>query len=228
MIAIFDSQHPKIIFSIREEYKGDAKQLEFELIYGHRCPICGNVIQALFKTPKPINLWPYEATAILSSGTKNAGEIRRIIPDDKSKYGDSCYESTFHLAGGGSQKIRLKNHIMRVRVLEKMDYTGEGLFEVGERCCPKTGIFSVRKDLLMKDLCLFSMMLNQKVNMYNLPDIEAVIPNGIDNKIGQTVKAIGNAPPVVLVDRTMVVHGFTFYLEPRLEQYKKEAVKKTV
>ena len=227
MIQLVESKTPYIRFTKRKGFKGSVKPLELELVYGHRCPVCGNVMQALFKTEAPVSLWPYEETAVLSQGTKNAGELLKTLPNEKSEYGDSCYESDFQLAGGvGSQKIRLKNHIMRSRALADRQFTGEGLFEVGERCCMKTGIFSIRQDLLVKDFCLFSMMQGVKIPLYNLPNIDQII-TGTDDKIGRLVNAVGNAPPVILVERTSLIHGFNFYLEPRLEPYlKKKAITK--
>ena len=226
MIQLTNNQTtPKLILTKRNSFKGEVKNLEFPLVYGHTCPVCKNVMQALFKTPTPINLWPYEETDVLSQGAKNAGELLKTLPNNKSDYGESCYEVSFHPAGGGSQKIRLKNHIMRVRALAERQLTGEGLFEVGERCCPKTGIFSVKQSLLIKDFCLFSMVQSAKLNLYNLPNIDQII-KGDDDTIGRLVTAIGEAPPVIILDRGRLVAGFNFYVEPRLEQYKKKATGK--
>jgi hypothetical protein len=133
-----------------------SQTLERELIYAHKCPVCNNIMQAYFKTPTPINLWPYEETTILSQGEKNGGEVLKIIPNNQSTSNETCYKSDFDKIEGGHQKIVLKNHIVRQRVIAERKYTGEGIWEVGERPCFWTGVFTLREDLLVKDLLLHS------------------------------------------------------------------------
>jgi len=219
-----EAQDPlnKIIFEPRAGFtrgSGAAPSLEFPLVYGHRCPYCSNVIQALFKAPKMFNLWPYEETVLLSQGEKNSGEIRKVFPDDKTRFGKSCYRMDFSPAEGGSVKLTLKNHILRHQAIKDRQYTGEGLWEVGEKACMKTGVFALREDLLVKDFLLFSQIQEAEIQQYNIPPVRDLIPE-TDTQF-KLVPAVGVAPPVILVERQSLVYGFHYQTRPRMQAYKK-------
>lgn len=213
----------RIIFEPRPGFtrgKGAAPELEFPLIYGHRCSYCSNVIQALFKAPRVFSLWAYEETTILSQGEKNSGEIRKTYPDDKTKHGKSCYRIDYSPAEGGSVKITLKNHIMRHCTISERKYNGEGLWEVGERPCTKTGIFALREDLLVKDFLLFSQLGDVEIAQHNIPPVRELIPEtDTDFKL---IPSVGVAPPVILVDRQSLVYGFHYHTRPRIQPYRKQ------
>lgn len=206
------SSKNKIVFEPRAGFtrgRGAAPELEFPLIYGHRCPYCGNVIQALFKAPRTFSLWPYEETVLLSQGEKNSGEIRKVFPDDKTKHGKSLYNMEFSPAEGGSIKLTLANHLVKHRAMSHREVNGEGLWETGkERPCTKAAIFSLREDLLLKDFLLFSQMVDYEIVKYNLPKISELILENDTNF--RQVPAIGTAPPVILVDRQSFIYGFHY------------------
>lgn len=211
----------RIVFEPRPGFgrgRGSAPKLDFPLIYGHRCNYCNNVIQALFKAPREFSLWPYEETKLLSQGEKNAGEVRTIYPDDKTKYGKSCYRVDSNDAEGGSIKITLKNHIVRNSALVERKFNGEGLWEVGERPCTRIGIFSLREDLLIKDWLLFSQMDEAERSKYNLPSIKELIPESNTNF--SLINAIGTAPPVILVERTSLTYGFHYQIKPLITPFR--------
>jgi hypothetical protein len=213
----------KIIFEPRGGFsrgRAAAPTLEFPLIYGHRCPYCGNVIQALFKAPREFSLWPYEETILLSQGEKNSGEIRKTFPDDKTQYGKTCYRMNFSPAEGGSIKLTLKNHVMRHASLSLREVNGEGLWEPGEKPCTKAAIFSLREDLLVKDFLLFSLMVDYEVSKYNIPKAKDLIPENDTNFRVET--AVGQAPPVILVDRTSFVYGFHYQTRRLMTNYRKQ------
>lgn len=193
--------------------------LEFPLIYGHKCPKCGNIIQALFKAPKAFSLWPYEETTILSQGEKNSGETLKTYPDDKTRTGKSCYKTDFRAPEGGSVKITLKNHIMRHQSIETRDFNGAGLWEEGEKPCTHSGIFSLREDLLVKDFLLFGQLSILDVNKYNLPSAAELVPPG--DKLFTSVPAVGIAPPVILVEKQPLVYGYHHETSNRLTKYIK-------
>lgn len=213
----------KIIFEPRPGFtrgKGQAPSLEFPLLYGHKCQKCGNVIQGLFKAPKMFNLWPYEETVLLSQGEKNSGELRKIYPDEKTKFGKSCYKMAFSPAEGGSIKITLRNHIMNHKAIVERKFDGEGLWEAGyERPCTHAGVFALREDLLLKDFLLFSNIDDYELPKYNIPPIQNVIP--IDDTTFITIPAIGIAPPVILVERQSMVYGFHYAMRQRMTPYRK-------
>jgi hypothetical protein len=149
---------PKITFSPRPGFQKSHVAKEFDLIYGHVCPVCGNVITAVFKTESEIPLFPYEETTILSKGEKNAGDVLKIIPNDKNS--TTCYNVEFLKTESGSvQKLLMKNHIMRPIASQERftidvnsGQSGKAVWEAGEDACLMTGVFSEREDLLVKDL----------------------------------------------------------------------------
>ena len=214
----------KIIFSPRGGFtrgRGAAPTLEFPLLYGHKCPYCSNVIQALFKAPRTFNLWPYEETVLLSQGEKNSGEIRKVFPDEKTKYGKSLYNMEFSPAEGGSVKLTLANHMVKPRVLSHREVNGEGLWEAGkERPCIKAAIFSLREDLLVKDFLLFSQMVDYEISKYNIPKAAELIPEADTNF--RQVPAVGLAPPVILVDRQSFIYGFHYQTRRLMTNYRKQ------
>lgn len=226
-----ETQDPinKIIFEPRAGFtRGERKtpELEFPLIYGHRCQFCNNVIQALFKAPRLFSLWPYEETVILSQGEKNAGEIRKIFPDDKAKYGKSCYRMDFNASEGGSVKITLKNHIMRHSCVKEHSYDGAGLWEVSEKVCIWAGIFSLREDLAIKDWLLFSQLGDgtrsdgdNEISKYKLPAIKDLILDTDTNF--KLVPSVGVAPPVILVERQNFLYGFHYQTRKIMAPFKK-------
>lgn len=213
----------KIVFEPRPGFTRGAKAaltLEFPLIYGHRCPYCHNVIQALFRAPKTFSLWPYEETVLLSQGEKNSGEMRKTYPDEKTKAGKSCYRVDFSPAEGGSIKLMLKNHLMRHQAISERKFDGEGLWEVGERPCTRAGIFSLREDLLVKDFLLFSQISEFEIPKYTIPPVKELIHE--DDANFKVVPAVGIAPPVILVERTSFVYGFHYVTRPKMNAYKKQ------
>src|ERR1035438_10078802 len=94
----------RIRFTPRPWFKDDERvpHLELNLVYGHRCPTCGNVIQACFLTEKPIDLWYYEETAFVAKGEKTYGDLLKVVPNEESKPGHSQYTSTFERVASGS------------------------------------------------------------------------------------------------------------------------------
>jgi hypothetical protein len=225
MIRIRKGPTNKIIFEPRAGFKRGKKSqpnLELELIYAHVCSTCGNVIQAQFLTDKEIVLWPYEETVVLSQGDHNMGEVLKIYPDDKAKAGSSCYRSVFNQFGQSSQKLTLKNHVLRYRAIEERKFNGEGLWEVGERTCPKVGVFSVREELTVKDVLLFSGWSEYDFKSYDLSKIK--VDDLLEWTYGVRLKrlnAIGQAGPVVLIDRTNVIYSFRWDMMNRLDKFKK-------
>lgn len=213
----------KIVFEPRPGFtRGNHKapELEFPLIYGHKCPTCSNVMQALFKAPKTFSLWPYEETILLSQGKNNAGDIRQTFPTEQTKPGKTCYRIDYSSADGGSIKLTLANHIMLHRAISYREFNGDGLWEQGkERPCLKTGIFSLREDLLVKDFLLFSMINEHEIPQYNIPPVKELIPENDTNF--KLVPAVGIAPPVILVQRESLVYGFHYQTRPKMAAFKK-------
>ena len=213
----------KIIFEPRGGFtrgRGAAPELEFPLIYGHRCPYCGNVIQALFKAPRTFSLWPYEETVLLSQGEKNSGEIRKVFPDEKTKHGKTLYNMEFTPAEGGSIKLVLANHLVKHRAMSHREVNGEGLWTPGmEKPCTKGAIFSLREDLLVKDFLLFSQMVDYEITKYNTPKVSELIPENDTNF--RQVPAIGMAPPVILVDRQSFIYGFHYQTRRLMTNHRK-------
>ena len=221
---------PVIMLTPRQGFKRTHQALEFPMVYGHRCPTCSNVIQAVFLTDQKVDLFPYEQTSILtqSKDEEKQGEVRAILPDTNSEEGYSCYHIDFtNTVAGGSQKIVLRNHVLKLRALVEREPNGEGLFEKGDRyyvkACTKIGIHALRDDLLMKDYCLFANMSDVELRNYNLPPVSEVITEFSGSSLGRLVPTIGQAPPLVLLERSDVVHGYGHVLRPVLKNYLKNA-----
>jgi hypothetical protein len=216
--------NPKIRLTPRPGFR-TKKALEFDLIYGHKCPFCSNVITACFKTEQKIDLFPYEETSILSQGEKNRGELLKTVPNRKDP--DGCYRSEhFGKGADGIQRLLMKNHIMHASAIESRsrDESGESLWEPGERPCMYAGVFSEREDLLIKDLLLLFKFHPTNISSYNIPKVKEIIPDPAgDPEAGQFrwIPAIGDAPPVVLSERNYIKGGMNYFLSNLMKPFTK-------
>jgi hypothetical protein len=216
---------PKVAMTPRTGFRAKAKPQEFNLVYGHKCPYCGNVISACFETDKEIDLFPYEETAVLSQGEKNRGELLKTVPNQKDPKG--CYRSEYFGKGSnGRQRLLMKNHIMRVAAIESrfLSNSGDHIWETGERPCMYAGIFSEREDLLVKDLLLLFKFSPSDLAGYNIPKVSQLIPDPQgDSESGQFrwVPAVGTAPPVILAQREYIVGGVNYFLVRMMKPFHK-------
>lgn len=219
MISISQSTPHKIIFSPRKGFSSIVPQLEFPVIYAHVCPTCNNVIQALYKTPKPIDLWPYEETAVLSRGQKNAGELLKIVPGTKDSYGTTLYNRTYFNGSEPCQKISLKNHIFKfLSINYRLIGDTANMLEKGPKPCPFIGIFSLNPSLTVKDYCLFYDMSVMELDAYNIPRPEEFVPKGGSDYIGKLLPSVGEKDvPMILVKIDDVYGGHNCELRPRLD-----------
>lgn len=206
----------KIQFTPRPAFRDNPRVHEIEktLVYGHVCPTCGNVIQACFLTDEPVNLWAYEETNFISksSDEKKFGTILKVVPNVDSKYGYSQYTSTvFRTSGGKAQHLTLKNHIVKYHGANTETQTTDRYFEPGGCTCEYVGVFSLREDLALKDLCLLWRFKESYKNLdtdYEFTTI-ASVAEGFESESGQRLNglqqygvrplpAYGQAPPVLL------------------------------
>lgn len=136
---------PTIKFSSRSGK--DAPDLKKQLQYGYKCTWCGNVILAFFYTDEPVDLSLYEETNVMGEGEKNESEVVKIISNDKD---DGGYKIDFYRTpSGNAQLIRLKNHIANQSGFINRD----AFFELGERCCPYTGLFVMKEQRVVSSFC---------------------------------------------------------------------------
>lgn len=200
-------------FEPRSGFKVPSRK--YNLIYGHVCPHCTNVIQALFEVNRPFSLWPYEETKILSQGTKNSGEFLKTFPEEKTKQNKSCYRYEFSPANNGSVKLILRNHVMNNSVLVTKLFDGNGIWEVGfERPCIKAGLTAIREDLLVKDWLLFSQaqLKPDELNKYNLPKkVGDIIPKADTNF--KVINAIGVGSPMILINKDDFLFGYAMHAD---------------
>ncbi len=158
MIQLIDKGPNKstISFSPRYEFKGKYKEVTKDLIYGHFCSWCGNVIQAMFYTDKQIDLIPYEETRVISQGYTNEGNLLKTVPntvDINSNYKVDFYKTK----NGNAQLIRLKNHLIKWEGLSGWWVNGvdrDKFFETGERCCKYIGVYALKDDWIIRDAAL--------------------------------------------------------------------------
>jgi hypothetical protein len=197
-----------IRFTPRFKYKR-LGSLECDLISGHHCTYCNNVIQALYYTNKPVDLEKYEETKVLSQGEKNEGELLKVVPnfDDEGNY----KLETFNTAAGQAQRITLKNHVVN---WAGASGSRKEYFERGERCCTYTSVISLREDLMMRDLATVAgyTLVNERLQK---PDpTAAFIIDWINTEMIyvtrnlRVAKAIGIAPPAILIPRKVVDEQF--------------------
>jgi hypothetical protein len=230
MIQLVKGTKPKLRLTPRQGFKRTHKELELDLVYGHSCSTCSNVINVLAKSKTDIDLYPFEETGILSQGEKNAGELLKVIPNDKDAQ-RSAYKKDFLVGSDPSQEgllqLRLINHIVRVGAIKDKTSEGEGIEELGERPCFKIGVFSRREDLMIKDLLLlFGFQHSEFLTTYKVPKVTELFPDRAGspdcNREFQWTPAVGEAPPVILVSRNYLKHGYNYFLRQIMDaRYKK-------
>jgi hypothetical protein len=214
-----DPNH-KIQFTPRQKFS-KAETLEFELVYGHACTRCFNVVQAMFITDRPVDLYKYEETAVISlaQDPKKFGTINKYVPEYEDPVGTTCYTST-PLSGGEqrAQHLVLKNHVLRFEGIDKPKAeNGAQYFEKGERTCEYTGFFSVRKDLLVRDILSFMQVKPEYIKGYHYPPLEEFLQRCGDRF--RTLPAYGDAPPVVLVKRENMQFGMQSTLSEIMKDF---------
>jgi hypothetical protein len=160
----------RVIFAPRLGTTRGAKEIQRQLVYGYGCPFCRNAVLFAFLTPEKVSLRKYEESWVVSSSQK----VRKIIPGDSSDPA-SRNETAYHIEwipipgrSMGLQRVRMKNHILTEDLLGNK----EAARQPGTRCCPYVGIFSARRDLLIKDTILMGGFPARELADYNLPDWE--------------------------------------------------------
>jgi hypothetical protein len=197
------NQDCHIKFTPRAGFKRTHRPIERELVYGHYCPRCMNVVQALFLTDEPVNLWPYEETNVMSTSKseEKIGTILKIVPNGESKAGYTNYTVTpLRGAGERGQHIVLKNHVLKYHGIEQETHTTDRYFEPGERTCEYAGAFALREDLLIRDVCHFMRLDVAAIEAYTLPSVEDFLKGAVEYDF-RSLPAYGSAPPVVLFPR---------------------------
>ena len=192
-----------IRFTPRPGFKKTHKVIERELVYGHYCPRCLNVVQALFLTDEPVDLWPYEETHVMSTSKseEKAGTILKVVPNVESTPGYTNYTSTpLRTAGDRGQHMVLKNHILKYHGIEQAKHTSDRYFEPGERTCEYAGAFALREDLLVRDVCHFMRLDVAAIEAYHLPTVEDFLKGAVAYDF-RALPAYGSAPPVVVFPR---------------------------
>ena len=216
----------RIKFTPRPGFKQTHTTIERELMYGHYCPSCMNVVQALFLTDDPISLWPYEETNVMSTSKDEAkiGTILRIVPHVESKRGHSAYTTTsLRSVGSPGQHIVLKNHVLKYHGLKETTPTPDRFFEPGDRTCEYTGVFALREDLLVRDICLLMQMSAHEVKLYNIPSLADFMTTAMTYDI-RLLPAYGSALPIIVVAREKIADrwgGYTYQVRNALKPYLK-------
>jgi hypothetical protein len=197
--------------------------LDLPLYYGYKCPYCNNVIQALFKTDQPIDLFAYEETVIIN----RKREKRYQIPAEgqKDRRGmefDTFYQSIMLEAGPwAAQRITLLHHVIPYWGIEHhVKETGAGWFEktkTGDRACAYTGIGTLNSNLLQQVLRLFAGVKDKDLLKLELPETDKLLSavnllRSSDGKSleGTWIKAVGEGGPMVLIDRSSILAGFGY------------------
>jgi hypothetical protein len=172
------------------------KEIERDLVYGYVCQFCSNPIAFAFLSEQRITLGRYEETRVVNGER----DCRCVIPGEESEY-TTAYDIDWMPVSGkktGIERVYMKNHVLRAGKIG----AGEP-FEPGERCCPYAGVFSLRKDLLMRDSIILGGFPSSELNDYNLPSwdqFESMIEH--NNNYEFFIHGVGNPisgtpPPIV-------------------------------
>lgn len=212
MIKLIDKGPDESLIEFRPRLQRNLPTITRQLLYGHECKWCGNVIQAMFLTPERLNLDPYEETRVISQGDKNEGNLLKVVPNSDDPA--SAYKVDFYATpGGNAQLIRLKNHLI---LWKGIATCVEGdFFEVGERCCKYIGIPGRRETDYIAEL---ARVCRYPVSYYTQPNTPVPLSflktwKG-DNSWSQidfrVVSVIGKGSEVLLVNKDLV-KGNTYY-----------------
>jgi hypothetical protein len=228
----------QIHFNVRPAFSKDPKAVDLrrDLVYGHVCPTCNNVIQACFLTDKPIDLWPYEETVFISQASgKNFGTTLKIVPNEESKAGYSQYTSTFERTlEGNAQHLVMKNHVLRYQGIDSKSRENDRYNESGGHTCAYTGCFSLRQATMLKDLCLFYRCdeegrkgvvgTNSKIDQYEFTDLTAAVIESLRIEGIRTLPSYGQPLPMLLFGNENLKGAYSqFYkLTRALAVYRKE------
>lgn len=147
MISVINSKS-EIEFQCKDRRKRKLDQT-FSLLYGVTCPACNNVILASFIVDKPVDLYPYEKTAVMHTRTLNDnGTFNFYSPTSEDPKGHTNYEIKLdEFEGKFIQTIRLKNHILTP---DRANRLGKDRMEVGERTCMLSGVASMDPGMVTK------------------------------------------------------------------------------
>jgi len=194
--------------------KGKGNPITRDLVYGHHCDWCGNVIQAMFLTDEEVRIHPYEATKVISQGDKNEGELLKIVPNSTDRA--SAYRvDMYRTKNGNAQLIRLKNHMLRWEGVTSGNV--DDFFEVGERCCRYAGIYTRNEEEIINEMAL---VCNYNRLMVGLAKVHIPLSflsewkppytwSSLNHKL---VPAIGKGNTMMMIARTTlkagVVNGF--------------------
>lgn len=161
-----DGAFHRVIFSPRPGTSKGAREIERQLIYGYYCPFCRNPVLFAFLTPEKISLRKYEESWVVNSSQ----HIRKIIPSDSSDRETAYYVDWAPVPGRtmGLERVRMKNHVLSEDVIGQRD----AAHQPGTRCCPYVGVFSLRRDLLIRDTMLMGGVSARELARYNLPSWE--------------------------------------------------------
>lgn len=223
MIKLIDKGPDESLIEFRPRPQRNVPTIARQLLYGHECKWCGNVIQALFLTDERLNLDLYEETRVISQGEKNEGTLLKLVPNSEDPA--SAYKVDFYpTPNGHAQLIRLKNHLVVWKGLStglKEDY-----FEAGERCCKYTGLFSRRE---MDYITELTKVCQYPSSYYTQPKTPVPLSflktwkgeNSWSQIDFRVVEAIGKAGEVLLINRDMVKNSNQYGLSDLFDKWNK-------
>ena len=217
-----------IRFSPRSKFR-KLGQLEGELVHGHICQFCRNVIQAVFFTDTPVDIEKYEETRVLSQGEKNMGELLKVVPNYED--GGNYRSEFFETPNGNVQKITLKNHVINWAGVKSANREKD-FFEVGERCCVYSSVIALQNETLIRDLAMvagFDLVATQRYAKTD-PPIDFIlewfrVTPDFTTKELRTTKAIGEAPPAILIPRKLLKDRFGYVVTMLYQAWDIEVTK---
>lgn len=199
MISLIPGEKPIIRFTPIARYQGIIPEREYPLLYGHVCPRCQNIVQAVFVAKEKFPLVKYEETRVVDG----VGKLIGVRPAPGTQHPKSCYQIKLY-PGLGTQ-ITLRYHVSDPATIEGAHYRNSiGLpLEVGEvHVCSFTGLFSHREDLVLRDLYAASnahmLFPDYYPDGFKLTDALQHSPDPSGR--WAVVDAIGNGPKLLLLE----------------------------
>lgn len=208
------SEKASIYFEHKDKRK-TKRNVTLPLLYGAKCPTCMNVILASFFVDKPIDLYPYEETAVLFTRTlEKNGTFSHTFPKADDPIGTTAYESVIEeYEGKKIQTIRLINHIIPISQANKRGFHAR--METGERTCVMCGAASLSyKQAIKSALAIAGQPLNDINNFAygeETKELHMSGGKGLNTQGFREIDTYGEIPVHVILVPKDKVEGCIYY-----------------
>jgi hypothetical protein len=226
MIKLIDKGPDESVIEFDPRPRSKVRTITRELVYGHVCKWCGNVIQAFFLTKEEVNLKEYEETRVISQGGNSDGTLQKIVPNSDDPM--SGYKVDFYpTSKGNAQLIRLKNHLINWKGMSSGD-KGD-FFETGPRCCKFVGVTSHNDGDLLAEVAMVLGYTNRYCSLIDLKIPTSYVAEYKSPYSWMTnplvlVPVVGKGNPVLLTPRDAVKNQAdqSYFFNTLVDQWKEK------